>query len=403
MENEATVETVVSLEVAMRSTITWALLVLALAVGVVLGAAGYRYWQERHLVYSDSTLVPSSVLSNVPALGRIEPADGIITINAPLPDCLQRYQVGIEEGARVYKGQPIAELASWVDRQLEYELVCLQISEGEQKKQNVQDLGQRKIQLEELRKQQLVLMEPLEKARQQSKLDYLERQAETYRKNRDRMYELPASTVSQQELEQQNLLMSQADAELTAAREAMQQLIKGHAFKRELAQAQIEAARAELARALLEIPDASLRQQKALAQRRVQQTRLFAPSDGEILKIYAHPGEMLTSQPILQIADTRRMVVTAEVYETDIGKVQVGQQAVVSSNVWPGQELAGRVTAKGRMIARNRVFDSDPTANVDRRVLEVTIQLENPEAAARLIHHQVHVKIFLTGATGAPR
>lgn len=386
----------------MRSIFTWALLALMLALGAALGAAGYHYWQVWHLLPASYQAEALPVPSKVTALGRIEPADGIVAIGSPVPDRLQGYLDGVCEGARVFRGQSLAELASRADRQLEYDLVCLQIREGEQKLQNVRDLGQRKIALEELRKKQLVLMEPLELAQQRSKVAFLEQQAKTVRKNHERLHQVPGSTISQQEHEQQDLLVSQADAELSAAREALQQFVKGNELKRELAQAQIDAARAELTRTLLEIPLGSLNQQKALARRRLDQTLLTAPCDGEVLKIYTRPGEMVASQPVLQIADTSRMVVTAEVYETDIDKVQLGQSAVVWSRVWPDQKLAGTVTAKGHMIARNRVFDTDPTAAMDRRVLEVTIRLDNPAPASHLIHHQVYVEIALPATAGGP-
>src|SRR5207244_4372945 len=112
------------------------------------------------------------------------------------------------------------------ERQLEYDLVCLQIKEGEQKKQQLQDQGRRKIEIEELQQKQLEVMQPVEVALQRSKVTYLERQLAQVRKNRDRVMELPGSTVSEQEREQQELLLAQADAECTAGRETLQQLVK---------------------------------------------------------------------------------------------------------------------------------------------------------------------------------
>lgn len=380
----------------MRSTFSWAVLLLVLALGGALGAAAFHAWQLWHVVpIISADNIPA--LTKVTALGRIEPADGIIAIGAPVPDRLLKFMDGICEGAKVSKGQPLAELASRVERQLEYDLVTLQIKEAEDKKKQVEEEGKRKIELAALRKQQLVVMGPLEVKLQEAKIAFLERQVETAKKNRDRVQELPG-TVSQQERDQQELALSQAQAELAAGKDTREQLVQGGALKREIAQAEIEAARAELARSLLEIPVESLKQQKAVAQRRLEQTLITAPSAGEILKIFARPGETVGAQPILQLADTSHVVVIAEIYETDIDKIQIGQEARVWSRVWPEPKLVGTVTHKGHMIARNRIFDSDPTANVDRRVLEVTIALKDPGPLAHLIHHQVYVEISLTAA-----
>jgi HlyD family secretion protein len=384
----------------MRLIFSWAILLVVLAIGAAGGAVAYHSWQLWHAlpVVSIDNL---PALTKVTALGRIEPAAGIIAIGAPVPDRLLKFMDGITEGAQVSKGQPLAELASRAERQLEYDLVTLQIREAADKKKQVEIEGNQKIELDELRKKQLIVMGPLEVKLQEAKIGFLERQVETAKKNRDRLQELPG-TVSQQERDQQELALSQAKAELAAGKDTREQLVQGGKLKQEIAQAQIEAARAELARSLLEIPIDSLKQQKAVAQRRLEQTLITAPSKGEILKLLARPGETVGAQPILQLADTSHMVVIAEIYETDIDKIKVGQHALIWSRVWPDPKLPGTVTHKGHIIARNRIFDTDPTANVDRRVLEVTIDLKDPGPLAHLIHHQVYVEIALNSADTSP-
>jgi HlyD family secretion protein len=379
----------------MRSISSCAAVLLFLAIGAGFGAAGYHYcllWYSPPAAPVGGTVTPQRLVT---ALGRIEPAAGIVTIGSPVPDRLLVLEKGVKEGETVHPDQPLAELASRAERQLEYDLVCQQIKEGEKKKKLVLAEGQRKIQLEELRKKQLDVMQPLEIALQKTRLNFLKSQVENARKNRDRLKDLSNSIVSQEEREKQALLVKQAEMEHASGRDALLQLTKGGELKLEMAQAQIEAAQAELDRSLLEIPLASLEQQKALAERRLEQTLITAPSSGVILKISARPGELVGGQkPILQIADTRQMVVTAEVYETDIDKVTEGQSARVWSRAWP-KGGTGKVTSKGRMIARNRVVDTDPTANVDRRVVEVTVALDQPSPADHMIYHQVYVEISL--------
>ena len=43
------------------------------------------------------------------------------------------------------------------------------------------------------------------------------------------------------------------------------------------------------------------------------------------------------------------------------------------------------------MIARNAVYDVDPTADTDRRVFEVVVALDKPSDAAQFLNLQVQV------------
>jgi cobalt-zinc-cadmium efflux system membrane fusion protein len=47
---------------------------------------------------------------------------------------------------------------------------------------------------------------------------------------------------------------------------------------------------------------------------------------------------------IFSIADLSRVWVQAEVYEKDLGRVQVGQNAIVRVDTYPDEQFAGRVT-----------------------------------------------------------
>jgi HlyD family secretion protein len=57
------------------------------------------------------------------------------------------------------------------------------------------------------------------------------------------------------------------------------------------------------------------------------------------------------------------------------------------------EKLTGAVVEIGAMIGKNRVVDVDPTADVDRRVIDVKIRLDQSAPAASLINHQVLVEI----------
>jgi HlyD family secretion protein len=91
------------------------------------------------------------------------------------------------------------------------------------------------------------------------------------------------------------------------------------------------------------------------------------------------------------------MYVVAEVYQTDIQKVKVGQKATITSNAFPGK-IQGTVSKIGWQIDRQSIFSLNPAADTDRRIVEVKISINDPadsQRVARLTNLQVDVAIQL--------
>ena len=128
-----------------------------------------------------------------------------------------------------------------------------------------------------------------------------------------------------------------------------------------------------------------------LAESQFQRTIVLAPVDGQILQVLVREGEGVAG-PILKMGDTAAMQVRAEVYETDVRQIRPGQTAVVTSRAFD-QELTGRIIHIGSLVHRNDIFNVDPTAEVDARVVEVRIALDDSSTAAKYVQHQVHVAI----------
>lgn len=121
-----------------------------------------------------------------------------------------------------------------------------------------------------------------------------------------------------------------------------------------------------------------------------------APRAGEVLELLAHEGEV-SSGPLLLFGDTSAMVAVAEVFQADVLRVQVGDPATVQ--VLDRAE-AGKVTAVGIVVGKNQLNSLDPRALQDRRVVKVTVQLDDPAAARRLISMEVDVAIRAGAAAG---
>ncbi len=143
-----------------------------------------------------------------------------------------------------------------------------------------------------------------------------------------------------------------------------------------LAQARVETAKAGVDRAHAELALSVVR----------------APSEGEVLVVHARPGELVGPQGILEMGDTRRMYVEAQVYISDIRRVQLGQYAVVSGDAIDG-EVSGRVASISHYVVPNNLFNIDPSEFNDQRVVLVRIRLDDPREAATIVNSQVTARI----------
>ena len=90
--------------------------------------------------------------------------------------------------------------------------------------------------------------------------------------------------------------------------------------------------RLKKAKADVDVATASIQQSEAnleLKQAQLSQAVSTAPIDGVVIKINARPGERIGPEGVADIANLNELDVVAEVYETDIPRVKVGQKAIV--------------------------------------------------------------------------
>jgi HlyD family secretion protein len=104
------------------------------------------------------------------------------------------------------------------------------------------------------------------------------------------------------------------------------------------------------------------------------------------LNLHAKAGETIGSLGIAEIGQTQQMYAVAEVYETDIRYIQLGQKATLSSEFGGFfGELTGTVDQIGLQIGRPGTVNRDPSAVSDVRVVQVKIRL-NPEDSKKVKH-----------------
>ncbi|MEX0369456.1 MAG: HlyD family efflux transporter periplasmic adaptor subunit, partial [Tateyamaria sp.] len=145
-----------------------------------------------------------------------------------------------------------------------------------------------------------------------------------------------------------------------------------------VARANLQAARAGLTQSELDVEKAYVR----------------ASIDGTVLDIHVQPGERPDTDGVLDLGDTTRMTVEAEVYQTLIGRVVIGDPATITAPALRGA-LSGQVSAIGLEIGRQSITSDDPAANTDARVVDVIIALDaaSSEQAKRLTNLQVVTRI----------
>jgi HlyD family secretion protein len=146
---------------------------------------------------------------------------------------------------------------------------------------------------------------------------------------------------------------------------------------------QLDAAQLDLDIALADLAAAEASLELALVR---------APLRAQVLEIHAYPGERVGPEGIMELGRTDRMYAVAEVYETDITAVKVGQLAKIRTPAMD-TELTGKVERISLKVGRLDVVGTDPIAKTDARVVEVFILLDDSEAVSRFTNMQVKVEI----------
>jgi HlyD family secretion protein len=130
----------------------------------------------------------------------------------------------------------------------------------------------------------------------------------------------------------------------------------------------------------------------AAAKAKLELAVVRAPLRAQVLEIHAYPGERVGPEGIMELGRTDKMYAVAEVYETDITAVEVGQPAKIRLSAMD-RELTGKVERISLKVGRLDVVGTDPIAKTDARVVEVFILLDDSDAVSRFTNMQVKVEI----------
>jgi HlyD family secretion protein len=323
---------------------------LALALVLVGGGAlliwiGQQHQRKLEQDRQQQTLLPRRVA----AIGRVEPLDRVVKVSVPssLSNDAVR-EILVKEGQTVGKGQPLAILES-----------AASLERTVQEAQAAVGVAERKLhaQVSVITKYRAEQAQAEVELRRYSQLFA---QGATSAETRDRRF----------------TILSTTQASLDQALGDRQTLAAELAEKR----ANLERDRSERAKATVR-----------------------APFAGTVFKINAYPGDKVSDDGIVEMGDSSRMGVIAEVYQTDRPGIMVGQRVTISADGFAGKRIEGRVVAIARQVSRQTVFSGQAGENLDRRVFEVKIGLSPESAAMASLINYLQVNVLFDPLTAEQR
>ncbi|MBN9522935.1 HlyD family efflux transporter periplasmic adaptor subunit [bacterium] len=338
--------------------------------------------------------------NRVAALGRLQPAGGVVPVYGPPGDRIAEMK-SLAPGGELKAGAPIAVLASRDIKAAELRVAEVQLEEAKAALAAAKAAGAKKIEAAKAELAQALAGEKADLAALDAKTVLVTKQRDAAARQLVRLDAARAdgAKIAEEDVEKARLPVDQADAELAATAAAREKAVATYAGSRTAAEARLKAAEAELAEAEARTPVKSGEERLAVARQALDLATLKAPVDGVVLRVAGRTGQPTgTAEPVLQMAALGEMVVVAEVYESDVdrlaGWVKAGPVPVEVTHPALPKVLKGAVRTDAdlsRMIARNQVFPLGPREDADRRVVEVTARLDADSAgvAARFVGLQV--------------
>jgi HlyD family secretion protein len=194
----------------------------------------------------------------------------------------------------------------------------------------------------------------------------------------DRARQAHESAVAQEQAARERLELLEAGPrqhEVEAARAELKAAGERLALLRAGARAQeVEGARARVAEA---------RAALALARARLDETRLASPVTGVVLRKNVEAGETVSpGVSILTLMDPADLWVRVYVPETEIGRIKLGQEALLRVDAYPGRTFAGHITE----IANEAEFTPRNVQTRKERVnlvFRVKVAVRNPDGVLK--------------------
>lgn len=394
--------------------------ILGIATSMTLGGVVLSQIVKNQVLQAEKAKQEQQILipqiKTVTALGKLEPKGEVIKLSAPASNQGSRVdKLLVEEGEEVKAGQVIAVLDSRDKLQAAYQKSQEAVKVAQANLQKVQagaktgeidaqkaeigriqaqSLGEERAQRETLGR--LLAQWEGDKSAQQATINRFEAELNNARSEFNRYEQLyKEGAISQSDFDGRRLKIDTIFQQLNEAKATFQrtqntgnkQIQEAKAVLariQNVSNQQVNSAQSTLSKiseirpvdvivAKAELKQAIASEMEAKAN--FDQAFIKAPKDGVVFKINTRPGETVSNDGIIELGQVQQMIVTAEVYQTSISKIKVGQKVRVISNSLPN-ELQGKVDLIGWQIQRQNVINADPSDNIDARVVEVKVSLD---------------------------
>lgn len=228
--------------------------------------------------------------------------------------------------------------------------------------------------------------------------------------------------LARQEDEEARLAVSRAQAEVAQAQSQLASLqVDLNAARRELGRLEalaptnfVAAQRLDQARDAVAAAEAAIASQRATvntvvarqreAEYNLELTIIRAPMAGRIARRYAQPGagaSTLNVSTMFDLEPDTQRIVRAEIVESDLPNVTIGQQVEITPENDPTRVYVGQVLRRATMFGARQLQSDTPGQQTDERVVEVVVSADD---TALLIGQRVLVKFMRPGETaGAER
>ncbi|MBX9667850.1 MAG: efflux RND transporter periplasmic adaptor subunit [Candidatus Obscuribacterales bacterium] len=339
--------------------------------------------------------------STVTALGRLEPKGELIQLAAPSASGESRIdRFLVVEGQKVRKGQVIAILDSHPSLSAAVAEAEMGVELAKSKLEIVRagaKQGERDSQEAEIDRLKAELRTRL--VTQDANLSRLELEAENAKVELARYKKLhEEQVVSDSEYDRKKLAFESVQKAIQESRATKNQIESTVTEQLRSAKAVLrkisEVRSVDLKNSEIEVERA--RASVQLSKAKLRQSLIVAPIDGTIIKVHTKVGEKIGSNGVADLGNIDEMYAVAEVYQTDVAKIRKEQSAIISADVFPDVLFKGKVVSIGRRVKRQNVINSDPTANIDERIVDVKVQLDDQSSKRLSGFTDLQVKVAIS-------
>ncbi|MEL7420624.1 MAG: HlyD family efflux transporter periplasmic adaptor subunit [Cyanobacteria bacterium J06555_3] len=375
-------------------------IILSLLV-VVSGCNSNSQAQSQDAVTeTESQVQPQQVV----ALGKLAPKGEVIKLSVANAEDSRVNQILVSEGDRVEENQVIAILQGFENRQRDLEEAEKEVELAEARLAQVRagetkqaELAAQRASISRLESQ--LRNETLERQAAIASAEAQLRQARlTYDRNFTLQQEgavaMEAFDQSKEGLDMAQAALNERLAQLDNTQQSLREEINQEREKlaqlQEIRPVDVKVAEIELEKAIIAVGQ---------VRAALEDTKVKVPISGQILRINTRVGEQVnTQQGIVELGRTDEMYAIAEVYETDIAKVRIGQQATISSEYGGfAGGLNGTVEHLGLQVGAKQLSQGsqDPTQDENSRIVEVKIRIDpsDSQKVAGLTNMKVRVEI----------